>query len=112
MILILKRKMGAGLANCCGQTNDAEREAELKGQNTDDKWDENEIYSDAPKLNKTWDKDARIVIVGAGPAGINMSTILKDNGYTNVTILEKTNRVGGKSFTIWDEFKTPHDMGM
>jgi hypothetical protein len=48
------------------------------------------------------DKDAKIVIVGAGPAGLSTAWFLKKNGYTNVTILEKLGRVGGlcKSFTI------------
>ena len=95
---ISSKKMGG----CCGKSDERKTSEYLDGN----------IYSDAPKLNKTWDKNAKIVVVGAGAAGINMSVRLKENGYTNVTILEKTNRVGGKSFTIWDEFKTPHDMGM
>jgi hypothetical protein len=37
-----------------------------------------------------------VCIVGAGPAGIHMALSLKDRGYKNVTIFEKTDRVGGK----------------
>ena len=37
-----------------------------------------------------------VCIVGAGPAGIHMALSLKDRGYKDVTILEKTDRVGGK----------------
>ena len=37
-----------------------------------------------------------VCIVGAGPAGIHMALSLKDRGYKDVTIFEKTNRVGGK----------------
>jgi NADPH-dependent 2,4-dienoyl-CoA reductase/sulfur reductase-like enzyme len=37
-----------------------------------------------------------VCIVGAGPAGIHMALSLKDRGYRNVTIFEKTDRVGGK----------------
>jgi hypothetical protein len=47
-------------------------------------------------------KTSKIVIVGAGPAGLSTAWFLKKNGYTNVTILEKLGRVGGlcKSITI------------
>ena len=37
-----------------------------------------------------------VCIVGAGPAGLHMALSLKDKGYTDVTIFEKTDRVGGK----------------
>ena len=39
-----------------------------------------------------------ICIVGAGPAGIHMAVGLKDMGFTDITIFEKTGRVGGKSY--------------
>ena len=42
----------------------------------------------------------KVCIVGAGPAGVHMALSLKKRGYSNVTIYEKTNRVGGKSFDI------------
>jgi hypothetical protein len=41
-------------------------------------------------------KDSRIGIVGAGAGGVHMAYHLKQKGFTNVTILEKSNRVGGK----------------
>jgi hypothetical protein len=54
--------------------------------------------------NKTLkiDKNSKIVIVGAGPAGLSTAWFLSKNGYTNVTVLEKLGRVGGlcKSITI------------
>ena len=37
-----------------------------------------------------------VCIVGAGIAGIHMGLSLKDRGYKDVTIFEKTDRVGGK----------------
>ncbi len=40
---------------------------------------------------------SRIAVVGAGPSGVNMAYLLKQNGYTDVTVYEKTDRVGGKS---------------
>lgn len=42
----------------------------------------------------------RVCIVGAGPSGIHMALSLKKKGYNNVTIYEKTGRVGGKSYDI------------
>ena len=50
----------------------------------------------------------KICIVGAGPSGIHMAISLKDRGYQNITIFEKTGRVGGKSFdTQFDGFYRP-----
>lgn len=48
------------------------------------------------------DKNAKIVIVGAGPAGLSTAWFLSKNGFRNVTVLEKLGRVGGlcKSFTV------------
>jgi phytoene dehydrogenase-like protein len=48
------------------------------------------------------DKNATIVIVGAGPAGLSTAWFLSKNGYHNVTVLEKLGRVGGlcKSLTV------------
>lgn len=42
----------------------------------------------------------QVCIVGAGPSGIHMALSLKKKGYNKVTIYEKTNRVGGKSYDI------------
>jgi len=38
----------------------------------------------------------RICIIGAGPAGLSCATYLEKKGYTNYTIYEKLNKVGGK----------------
>ena len=51
-----------------------------------------EIHGPAP-----WE---RVCIVGAGPAGVHMSLSLKKMGYKNVTIFEKTARVGGKAYDV------------
>jgi len=40
----------------------------------------------------------KVCIVGAGPAGLHMALELKQRNYTNIVILERSNRVGGKSF--------------
>lgn len=44
--------------------------------------------------------DAAILIVGAGPSGLLTAVQLLRRGYTNVEILESTNRFGGKTRTI------------
>lgn len=42
------------------------------------------------------DKNIRICIIGAGPAGTSTAMYLEKAGYNNYVIYEKTNRVGGK----------------
>ena len=42
----------------------------------------------------------KIAIIGAGPSGIHMALMLKEKGFTNVLILERTDDLGGKSKTI------------
>lgn len=44
-------------------------------------------------------KDARICIIGAGPAGLSAAFYLQMKGYENFTVLEKEDRVGGKCFS-------------
>ena len=58
-------------------------------------------------------KDSSILIVGAGPAGIHMAHLLKLKGYTNVKVLEKEKKAGGKAKTLFLEETgdDPHDMG-
>eukprot|EP01103_Thecamoeba_quadrilineata_P019665 TRINITY_DN8067_c0_g1_i1.p1 TRINITY_DN8067_c0_g1~~TRINITY_DN8067_c0_g1_i1.p1 ORF type:complete len:536 (-),score=76.98 TRINITY_DN8067_c0_g1_i1:209-1816(-) len=47
-------------------------------------------------------KNASIAIIGAGPSGLLWaSQFLKKKGYTNVEILEKSDRFGGKSNTFY-----------
>jgi len=38
----------------------------------------------------------RIAIIGAGPAGLSAAMNLEKAGYSNYTILEKSDHVGGK----------------
>ena len=42
------------------------------------------------------DKNTRIAIIGAGPAGLSAGMYLEKKGYFNYTILEKNDHVGGK----------------
>jgi Flavin containing amine oxidoreductase len=48
------------------------------------------------------DKNSRIAIVGAGPAGLSTAWFLAKQGFNNVTVVEKLGRVGGlcKSLTV------------
>jgi len=54
--------------------------------------------------------DDKVTIIGAGPGGIHMAMLLKERGYTDVTILEKSQRIGGKSWTYWYK-GTPFELG-
>jgi hypothetical protein len=55
-------------------------------------------------------KDQKIAIIGAGPAGVHMASQLKKRGYSNVTVLEKTGRVGGKAYSHMID-GIPHELG-
>ncbi len=44
-------------------------------------------------------KESRIAIIGAGPAGLTAAETLRELGYKNVTIFEKRKRVGGQSLS-------------
>ena len=45
------------------------------------------------------DKNTRICIIGAGPAGTSAAMYLEKAGYENYVIYEKSGRVGGKAFS-------------
>lgn len=45
------------------------------------------------------DKNTRICIIGGGPAGLSAGMYLEKKGYENYTILEKSDRVGGKCWS-------------
>ena len=49
------------------------------------------------------DKEDKICIVGAGPAGIHMAAKLKNKNFENIKIFEETDRVGGKSYDMFNE---------
>jgi hypothetical protein len=55
-------------------------------------------------------RDARIAIIGAGPAGLSTAWYLKANGYRNVTVLERAGRVGGLCYSITENYRT-YDIG-
>ena len=55
-------------------------------------------------------KDTRICVVGAGISGLTAAYELQQQGYTQVTVLEKADEVGGKCFTA-EFFDQPFDLG-
>ena len=60
-----------------------------------------------PKINGPKPGE-KVCIVGAGPAGIDIAVRLKERGFKNITLLESTGRVGGKSYDEYiDGFYRP-----
>lgn len=54
----------------------------------------------------------RIAIIGSGPAGLHMAYLLDEMNFENVTILEKNNRIAGKSLTKYEyERFVPQEFG-
>lgn len=50
------------------------------------------------------DRQTKIVIVGAGPAGLSAAYFLRQQGYREVLVLEKLGRVGGLCRTITEDY--------
>ncbi len=55
---------------------------------------------DTEQLVELSNPNMRIAIVGAGPSGLTAAHELEARGYTNVTVFERENHVGGKVNTI------------
>jgi protoporphyrinogen oxidase len=53
---------------------------------------------------------SRLAVIGAGASGLTVAHTLKQRGYESVTVLERSDRVGGKCLTIRHEDR-PHDLG-
>lgn len=45
-------------------------------------------------------QNARVIVIGAGIAGISAASKLIENGFKNVTVLEAENRIGGRVCTV------------
>lgn len=45
-------------------------------------------------------RQPRIVVIGAGLAGLAATKSLLENGFTNVTVLEASDRIGGRVQSI------------
>lgn len=59
--------------------------------------------------------DRKIAIIGAGPSGLGAAEALREKGYTNITVFDRNDRVGGLSlsceYTTPDDRKIVYDMG-
>jgi oxygen-dependent protoporphyrinogen oxidase len=93
-VLVLVTTLTAGLGAGCI----TEGEAELAP--TDPAVDSDLGSDDVPAEARSHRRSDRIAIVGAGPSGLSAALKLKQLGYTNVTVFEKENRVGGKVNTL------------
>lgn len=83
-----------------------ETSAELQKNNDDNGNDNKDNDDDSDSSNNAgafhpFDKSSRIAIVGAGPAGVHIASRLKKLGYNKLTLFERTERVGGKSYSIY-----------
>ena len=56
-------------------------------------------------------KSDQIAVIGAGAAGVSLAFQLVQKGYANVRILEKSERIGGKSLTLNHTHGVTHEMG-
>jgi hypothetical protein len=65
-------------------------------------WSYIQILKETPNAKAALpaDKDAPIVIVGAGVSGVLFADYLKSLRYTNVMLLEKSDRYGGKTHSL------------
>jgi hypothetical protein len=52
----------------------------------------------------------RLGIVGAGPGGLSLARLLSERGIDDVTVIERSDRVGGKSLTVQHQ-GIGHEMG-
>lgn len=41
-----------------------------------------------------------VIIVGAGPSGVAAASRLLENNFSNITVLEAENRIGGRIFSV------------
>ncbi|KAJ8982696.1 hypothetical protein NQ317_013168 [Molorchus minor] len=60
-----------------------------------------------PKTPRPKNPDAKIVLLGGGPASLSCATFLGRLGYDNITIYEKQNLLGGLSTTEIPQYRLP-----
>lgn len=68
------------------------------------KWNDNSVlqphrHEFIGNWNVTPDYNQTIYIVGAGSAGLSAAVLLHLIGFTNITVLEASSRIGGRSYT-------------
>lgn len=67
-------------------------------------------FTTIPQFTQPISKTSPIGIIGAGPAGISIAYNLRKEGYKNITILESSSHIAGKSATFYHENKG-YDVG-
>ena len=53
----------------------------------------------------------RVAIVGAGVAGLTAAGVLQQAGVEHISIFEARDRVGGRMFTVRNEFSVDVELG-
>lgn len=53
-------------------------------------------------------RQPRIVVIGAGLAGLAATKILLENGFTDVTVLEASDHIGGRVYSVQHGERTRH----
>lgn len=60
-------------------------------------------------------KNIKVGIVGAGPGGLAAAEALRDKGFSNIVVLEKSNRVGGQAdslkYKVDDKTEIVYELG-
>lgn len=59
-----------------------------------------EDSDDGHTKTRSWKKSPKVVIIGAGISGISAGNLLASNGITDFVILEASDRVGGRIWSI------------
>jgi hypothetical protein len=52
----------------------------------------------------------RIGIIGAGPGGLSLARLLTERGFSDITVIERSPSVGGKSLTVYEQ-GLGHELG-
>jgi cation diffusion facilitator CzcD-associated flavoprotein CzcO len=60
-------------------------------------------FSGSPGQPPSSGRRRRVIVIGAGPAGISSAYFLREAGYTDVTVLERADEVGG----TWQRSRYP-----
>merc|ERR1712168_853120 len=66
---------------------------------------------DLPPLDKLPESyDAKVALIGCGPASISCATFLGRLGYKNLTAFEKEDYIGGLSSAEIPQYRLPYDV--
>ncbi|KAF4533474.1 hypothetical protein B566_EDAN016562 [Ephemera danica] len=63
-----------------------------------------------PNTVRPKNHDSKIALIGCGPASLSCATFLGRIGYSNITIYEKENYIGGLSSSEIPQYRLPYDV--